>query len=121
MTDFNGAQDCTRRGVAPLARSARERVSPTNDATMNDRQFRPGSGAGISRRTFLYSIGALALSACGSTESTGNAGGIATAAAGNRALARVATDTATVATHEAFAHPGLLHTQADFDRIARKI
>ena len=52
---------------------------------------------------------------------TGNASGIATAAAGNRALARVATDTATVATHEAFAHPGLLHTQADFDRIARKI
>lgn len=79
-----------------------------NDTNMSDTKHRLEASAGLSRRTFLYSLGALALSACGSGPDTseaaaaGRATGTADAAAGNRALARVATGTDAVMTSQAF-------------------
>ena len=56
----------------------------------------------VSRRTFLYSLGALALSGCGV------GGSSEPAPQQSRLLASVA---------GTFAHPGLLHTEADFARM----
>ncbi|WJN74777.1 hypothetical protein [Burkholderia anthina] len=74
---------------------------------MSDTKHRLEASAGLSRRTFLYSLGALALSACGSGPDTSEAAadratGTADAAAGNRALARVATRADAVTTSQAF-------------------
>lgn len=65
----------------------------------------------LTRRSFLYSLGALALTACGGgtpdqavpqqpASATRQGGAVPASAAGG------------------FTHPGLLHTQADFDRMA---
>ncbi|RDK02915.1 LamG-like jellyroll fold domain-containing protein [Paraburkholderia lacunae] len=71
---------------------------------------------GISRRTFLYSLGALALSACGGGGGNAEASsGSALAAAASRSAVLSATSSGT------FVHPGLLHTQADFDRMSQKV
>ncbi|MGU4701492.1 alginate lyase family protein [Burkholderia cepacia] len=88
--------------------------------------FDPNSHlVGISRRTFLYSFGALAVTACGPGRTLSEdpvAGRAARANAKvNAALASAATGDAPVTTSGAFVHPGLLHTQPDFDRMAQQV
>jgi len=64
-----------------------------------------GGSAAVSRRSFLYSLGALALSGCGGTATTA-------AEQGARLLATTAST--------GLIHPGLLHSAADFTRMAQK-
>ncbi len=68
----------------------------------------------MSRRTFMISLAALALSACGKKDDP-----VATvAAAPNTGTPIIPIGTPASST---FVHPGLLHTQADFDRMAAKV
>ena len=70
---------------------------------------------GMSRRTFLYSLGVLALSACGGMpgQTLASPGRPSAAAARHAAQGRSSSG--------AFIHPGLLHTQADFARMRQKV
>ncbi|ATJ88588.1 LamG-like jellyroll fold domain-containing protein [Ralstonia solanacearum] len=93
-----------------------------------------GGVESAARRQFMYGLGAVLVSGCGGGGDAGSDGTMATASASSTgtpaAGAAIKSGTAGAAsgstsadttTAQRFTHPGLLHTEADFDRMRTKV
>ncbi|MGF6856921.1 LamG-like jellyroll fold domain-containing protein [Paraburkholderia sp. CI3] len=75
----------------------------------------------MSRRNFLQGLGALALTGCGAGSGSDSDTGAASAARSQQAVANAQAIVNGPSGSSSFVHPGLLHTQADLNRMAQKV